>query len=273
MTQIPLTSLTCPLDHLPLTRQGKCFTCPSGHSFDLAKRGYINLLPPQNKRSKDPGDSIEMIAARQRFLAAGHYQALANALADVSAVSESVTLLDAGCGEGYYLRQLERSAPLTHWLAAGLDISKPAIDTAAKLDKGFQYLVASNANIPLAKDSVDVLWCVFGFADFAQFSHVLKPSGRLIMVDPGPEHLRELREIIYTDVVEKDTERTTPAGYDLADTLNIKGSMNLDNASINDLLLMTPHLFRAKREGREKASQLQHLTCQYDMQLRVLLPQ
>jgi len=92
-------------------------------------------------------------------------------------------------------------------------------------------------------------------------------------VDPGPEHLRELREIIYTDVVEKDTERTTPAGYDLADTLNIKGSMNLDNASINDLLLMTPHLFRAKREGREKASQLQHLTCQYDMQLRVLLPQ
>ena len=272
MTQIALTSLACPLDGNPLTRESHRFTCQAGHSFDLAKRGYVHLLPAQNKRSKDPGDSVEMIQARQRFLERGFYRDLALTLAEVSALSNDVTLLDAGCGEGYYLRQLDELLPAVSWTGAGLDISKPAIDCAAKHDKGFQYLVASNANIPLLNNSADVLWCVFGFADFDQFKRVLKPDGRLIMVDPGSNHLRALREVIYPEVVEKGSERANPKGFHLLETRKIEGEMTLDQAAIADLLLMTPHLFRASREGRERAYSLVSLQCQFDIALRVFCP-
>lgn len=272
MTQIALTSLACPLDGQPLARDNKRFTCSAGHSFDLAKRGYLHLLPAQHKRSKAPGDSVEMIQARQRFLERGFYRELASALADVSALANEVNLLDAGCGEGYYLRQLETLRPEVSWIGAGLDISKPAIDSAAKCEKGFQYLVASNANIPLLDHSVDVLWCVFGFADFEQFRRVLKPSGRLIMVDPGVNHLLALREVIYPKVVDKANERTTPEGFRLLEKQHIAGEMTLDQTALADLLLMTPHLFRANREGRERAAALDALQCQYDIELRVFCP-
>lgn len=269
MTQIALNSLACPLDGLPLSFADRSVTCPSGHSFDRAKRGYIHLLPVNQKRSRSPGDSQEMIDARQRFLSAGHYQALATELAEVSAVAPSVSILDAGCGEGYYLRQLAALKPDNEWIGAGLDISKPAIDTAAKHDKGFQYLVASNANIPLINDSVDIVWCVFGFADAEEFHRVLKPGGRLIMVDPGNDHLRELREVIYANVVEKPNSRLEPEGFSLLEIKTLKGHITLDKAGITDLLVMTPHLYRANSAGREAAARLEALTCQYHMHLRI----
>ncbi len=272
MTQIALTSLACPLDGQPLARDHKRYTCSAGHSFDLAKRGYLHLLPAQHKRSKDPGDSLAMIQARQRFLAQGHYNALATALTTLSTTGDSVRLLDAGCGEGYYLRQLEQNAANISWYAAGLDISKPAIDYAAKLDKGFQYLVASNTNIPLQDSSIDVVWCVFGFADFEQFKRVLKPSGRLIMVDPGVNHLLALRKVIYPEVVDKASERPTPEGFRLLEKQHIAGEMTLDQTALADLLLMTPHLFRASRDGRERAAALDALQCQFDIELRVFCP-
>jgi 23S rRNA (guanine745-N1)-methyltransferase len=272
MTQISLTSLACPLDGQALTRHDRRFLCASGHSFDLAKRGYLHLLPAQNKRSKDPGDSLAMIQARQRFLAQGHYNELATALTTLSTIGDTVRLLDAGCGEGYYLRQLEQNAPHIAWHAAGLDISKPAIDCAAKLDKGFQYLVASNANIPLLDKSVDVVWCVFGFADYNEFKRILAPRGRLIMVDPGADHLLELRQIIYPAVKEKVKPWHTPAGFVCEAEQRLRGSMDLDNDALADLMVMTPHLYRASREGREQAAGLPRLTCQFDIQIRVLQP-
>lgn len=270
MTQIALTSLACPLDGLPLVRHDKRFSCASGHSFDLAKRGYLHLLPPQHKRSKDPGDSVEMIQARQRFLSQGFYQALATSLAKHSAIKKVVNLLDAGCGEGYYLRQLDQYAPNITWRGAGLDISKHAIDCAAKLDKGFQYLVASNANIPLLDDSVDVIWCVFGFADYAEFARVLVPGGRLIMVDPGPDHLIELRRVIYPSIKQKTHDYLAPGGFKPLREECIEGTMNLFKDAISDLLTMTPHLYRASREGREHAAALERLACRFDIRIRVL---
>lgn len=273
MTQISLTSLACPLDGQPLTRHDRRFLCASGHSFDLAKRGYLHLLPAQNKRSKDPGDSTAMIQARQRFLAQGHYDKLAAALTTLSTTGDTVRLLDAGCGEGYYLRQLEQNAPHITWHAAGLDISKPAIDCAAKLDKGYQYLVASNANIPLLENSVDVVWCVFGFADYREFARILVPGGRLIMVDPGTEHLLALRQIIYPIVKEKVLPWQVPEGFVCEAEQRLQGTMDLNKDALADLMVMTPHLYRASREGRDQAAALDQLSCQFDIHVRVLQPQ
>ena len=81
MSALPFTALACPLDGAPLQRQAVSLRCPEGHCFDLAAQGYVNLLPVQNKRSRDPGDSKEMVAARRRFLEVGHYQPIADAVA------------------------------------------------------------------------------------------------------------------------------------------------------------------------------------------------
>src|SRR5690554_777972 len=114
MTIKPFGALACPLDGEPLVRESSSWRCPNGHNFDVARQGYVHLLPVQNKRSKDPGDSKAMVAARQGFLNAGHYQPVADAVsaAVLKGVPEASALdcLDAGCGEGYYLRQLESAA-------------------------------------------------------------------------------------------------------------------------------------------------------------------
>ncbi len=98
-------SFSCPLCHQPLTQANNSFVCPGRHQFDVAKEGYVNLLPVQHKRSRDPGDSAEMMQARRAFLDAGHYQPLRDAIVNVlkeKSNSEDAAILDIGCGEGYY---------------------------------------------------------------------------------------------------------------------------------------------------------------------------
>jgi len=113
MTVSPFEALACPLDGSPLQKHDKNWSCAAGHTFDIARQGYVHLLPVQNKRSRDPGDNKEMVAARQRFLNAGYYQPVAEALSSAvfpKDISEaSISCLDAGCGEGYYLRYLADS--------------------------------------------------------------------------------------------------------------------------------------------------------------------
>jgi len=272
MTIKPMNTFHCPLDGEPLEHFDRQLKCSHGHCFDIAKRGYCNLLPAQFKRSKEPGDSKAMIEARHRFLEHGFYRLLAQSLADMSSTIESPYLLDAGCGEGYYLRQLESFKPNITWNCCGLDISKPAIDAAAKYHKNCSWMVASNANIPLPDASVDVLWCVFGFPHLEEFLRVLKPGGRLIQVDAGTNHLLELRKIIYPNIKQKPTA----AMFDDHRFTNgrneeIDFSIDLERAHLADLLLMTPHLFRANAERREQALSLEHLKCQAHMLIRELI--
>ena len=96
----PFDQLICPLDKQPLQLNERTWCCENGHSYDVAKQGYVNLLPVQNKRSKDPGDSKAMVQARRKYLEEGHYLPLARALADIVLEQGDQTLLDAGCGEG-----------------------------------------------------------------------------------------------------------------------------------------------------------------------------
>src|SRR5690606_16504733 len=123
--------LACPLDGAPLQREGASWRCPSGHTFDVAAQGYTHLLPVQHKRSLDPGDSKEMVAARRRFLESGAYAPIAAAvnravLAD-ALCDARLHCLDAGCGEGYYLRSLAAAAGDHPLVLLGLDISKWAV--------------------------------------------------------------------------------------------------------------------------------------------------
>src|SRR5690606_14136035 len=141
--------------------------------------------PVQRKRSRDPGDSKEMVASRRRFLGSGAYDPIAQAtnrmiLAGTTA-GANMACLDAGCGEGHYLRRLAASAGPDMTLAlAGLDISKWAVQSAARQDRQMTWLVGSNANLPIQSASLDWILCMFGFPVYAEFARVLKPGGQLL---------------------------------------------------------------------------------------------
>ena len=280
MSVSPFTALACPLDGAPLQRQGGSLRCADGHCFDLAAQGYVNLLPVQNKRSLDPGDSKTMVAARRRFLNAGPYAPIAAAVSrlvlDGAAAQAPLACLDAGCGEGYYLRQLadaaERSSEQQTLALLGLDISKWAVISAAKRDKRSNWIVGSNANLPVPTAALDRVLCMFGFPVYAEFARVLKIGGVLLQVDAGADHLRELREIIYPTLkAERTTPTAIPDGFTPDTTESIRYSLDLvGQAQIADLLAMTPHLYRATAEGRAKAAALTALTVTVDVRLNCL---
>jgi 23S rRNA (guanine745-N1)-methyltransferase len=274
MSVEPFSALACPLDGKPLNPDVASWRCDAGHSFDVARQGYINLLPVQNKRSLHPGDSKDMVAARQRFLNAGHYQPIADAISkavlpDVADESAPLSCLDAGCGEGYYLRQLASSDVKPGLELVGLDISKWATLAAAKQDRRPRWVVGSNAGLPILPGTLDRVLCIFGFPVYPEFTRVLKPGGLLIKADAGPDHLRELREIIYPSLKpEKPPEADPPDGFSTVATDSLSFPLTLrSQADIADLLAMTPHFYRAPAEGREKAAQLETLTVTVDVRL------
>lgn len=267
-------ALACPLDGEPLQQSDRSWRCASGHGFDIARQGYVHLLPVQNKRSRDPGDSKEMVAARQRFLNAGHYRPVAEAVNRAALaglpVDATANCLDAGCGEGYYLRELADAAGERPLALLGLDISKWAVLAAAKQDKRANWVVGSNARLPVQPGTLDRLLCLFGFPVYGEFAQALKPGGMLLQADAGPDHLRELREIIYPTLKpERPNEALTPEGFTPLETETIRYSLELTGAErIADLLAMTPHLYRASHEGRARAAALESLTVSVDVRLK-----
>lgn len=277
MNIIPFPALACPLDGMPLHCNGPAWRCAAGHSFDIASQGYTHLLPVQKKRSRDPGDSKEMVAARRRFLEAGFYQPIAAAvsravLADLPSMA-TASCLDAGCGEGYYLRQLAASADDRRLALLGLDISKWAVQSAARRDKRVNWVVGSNANLPALPGSLDRVLCMFGFPVYAEFARVLRAGGQLLQVDAGPAHLRELREVIYPALKpERCAEMPIPPGFHRLPSETVRFAIELANpAQIADLLAMTPHLYRATAEGRARAAALTTLALTVDVRLTRLV--
>ena len=280
MNVTPFLALNCPLDGAPLRRSGASWRCTAGHCFDVAAQGYTNLLPVQDKRSRDPGDSKEMVAARWRFLESGAYEQIAAAVSQAVIADLPPTpvfsCLDAGCGEGYYLRQLagaaERSSEQQTLALLGLDISKWAVLAGAKRDmhdRRSNWVVGSNANLPVQTAALDRVLCMFGFPVYSEFARVLKAGGVLLQVDAGADHLRELREIIYPVLkAERAVAMFTPEGFTLESSETVRYPLNLvDQTQIADLLAMTPHLYRATAEGRAKAAALTTLNVTVDVRL------
>ena len=275
-------NLACPIDGKRLVVHQKSLRCESGHLFDIARQGYVNLLPVQYKRSKQPGDSKEMVVARAAFLNSGVYEPIANKLAELvyAQITEDgeTCVMDAGCGEGYYLdyvfNYLNSKDSSTDVSFIGMDISKSAIVESTKRNNQITWIVGTNRQPPVDNDSVDVILCVFGFHSLEAFFEKLKVGGKLILVDPGPDHLQELREIIYTDVKRSKPQELANAfdiGFSLVDEQLLLFSTGvINNELINKLLIMTPHFYRASKEGRDAASKLSQLELTVDVAIRML---
>lgn len=270
-------SWRCPLCSEPLSLSGRSFVCANRHSFDQAKEGYVNLLRLNRKHSADPGDNRDMLASRRHFLQQGFYAPLAAGLAETVRQyfpdpAQPLVLLDAGCGEGYYLGQLaQHLGGNVQYL--GTDISRVAMRMAAKQYPAMQFAVASSFELPLSDASVDVLVRVFAPAAEAEIARVLKPGGLYLWAYPGPQHLFELRSLIYDAPKLHSVEETLPPidGMTECPSLNVTYPVTLpDQASVTALLNMTPYYWSASEAKQAHCQRLQSLDLTVDFGVRVM---
>jgi 23S rRNA (guanine745-N1)-methyltransferase len=223
---------------LPLLLDARRYVCANEHAFDVARSGYVNLLQPQDKRSKTPGDTPDAVAARRRFLERGHAAPLVDTIVRALPLRENETLLDAGCGEGHHLGAFRRTYGVD---AHGIDISVPAIELAAKRYRDCSWIVG-NADrfLPYADAAFDAVASITARMNPEEFRRVLAPSGALLIVIPGADDLLELREAILGERIERDRVERTIATFDSLFALecheHIAHVARLDRESMLDVM-------------------------------------
>ena len=237
----------CPVCKAPLLRYDNVMRCQNRHSYDISAKGYVNLLGP-GKASR--GDDSEMVAARRRFLSAGHYSPLREKLCETLQSAEFEALLDAGCGEGYYTKAVCDSFPKAS--VYGLDISKKAAEKASSLCKTAHVCVASAYDMPYADGSFDCVLNVFSPLTAEEYRRVLKENGALVMAVPEPDHLIELKRAVYDSVFIKEMKDSDPEGFEKTGEYSIKYEMTLDNAGLKDLFTMTPYYHKTSYHDKSR---------------------
>jgi SAM-dependent methyltransferase len=247
--------LTCPFCGLQLSAVGNTLACANAHSFDIAREGYVNLL-----RKKQSGDTKEMLAARRQFLEQGYYQPLSdllNELVYTHLSTPSPTVLDAGCGEGYYLGNLQRflaskqSAIQGEYV--GIDISREAIRLAARRYRECCFAVANlKERFVLADNALDIVLNVFAPHNVEEFARIMKPGGLLMLVIPGSAHLFQLRQRLHLlDIEEQKLQRVLEQfaqSFKLLTTSSLRYTLQLDNKAITQLVMMTPNFWHLSSE-------------------------
>jgi 23S rRNA (guanine745-N1)-methyltransferase len=252
-------TLLCPVRACgeSLTREERAFRCPRGHSFDLARSGYCNLLQPQDSKSKHPGDPKEAVLARRRFLEAGHGDFLAAALLeifDALPLPPRPAVLDVGCGEGFFLGTLAGEREIE---GHGIDLSVPAIELAARRWPGLSWFVVNaDRALPYADASFDLALSLTARRNAPELRRVLKPSGRLLIAIPGEDDLIELREAVLGEGVRRDRIPAVSAElaghFELKAHQTIRQQSRLDAPSLRDLLAST---YRGARQSERRRAE------------------
>jgi 23S rRNA (guanine745-N1)-methyltransferase len=226
--------LLCPVRdcHLPLAREEKRLVCARGHSFDVSSKGYVNLLQPQDRRSKLPGDTAEAVKGRRRLHDLGVTMPLLRGIADFVHASREDVVLDAGCGDGFYLGTLAREIGFD---AHGVDISTLAIDAAARRYPECEWIVA-NADrfVPYADKSFSLILSITARMKESEFRRVIRDDGRMLVAIPAPEDFLELRGA-GRDRVERTVE-TFASDFKLVEQRRVTTSAELDADAVRDVL-------------------------------------
>jgi 23S rRNA (guanine745-N1)-methyltransferase len=260
----------CPVCDTVLIMKGTCFICEKGHSFDKSSVNYVNLLLGNQKNSKDPGDSKEMMESRRGFLNKGYYLKFSdrlNSIVKAQFNEKWECVLDAGCGEGYYISNLKNelmkidSANTVE--CYGMDISKHAIKYAAKRDKEIMLFVGSSFDIPIVSNSIDCIIRNFAPGDNKEFQRILKPNGKLIILTPGIDHLYELKLELYDTARKHETNSDEIIGFKHIDHQELRYTIDLeDNMDIKNLISMTPYYWSIKPETRQNLDKIKELKTQ-----------
>lgn len=269
--------LHCPVCDTELIQIQKCFVCENRHSFDIAKSGYVNLLLSKDMNSKLPGDNKQMVQARHQFLSGGYYKILSDSISEAvikNLICNNPVILDAGCGEGYYTDILYNNLFIKgkQPQIIGVDISKIAVDFAAKRNKNITFLAASVFHLPIGNNSCDVVLSVFSPICEEEINRVLKPNGILIIVFPASHHLWELKNIAYNKAYENQENSYNLVGFRLKEKKIISDEIKLQSkADINSLFQMTPYFYTTPKDGVQRLSQLESLNTQIEFELETYI--
>ncbi|QDP98894.1 23S rRNA methyltransferase [Microlunatus elymi] len=254
--------LQCPHCRQPVTIIDRALRCSAGHSFDIARQGYVNLL---TKPAPANADTSTMIAARERFLAGDHYRPVAEriaALAEDLAVRDESVIVEPGAGTGYYLGRVVDQLSGARGVAA--DLSAAGCQRAARIHDRIGAVVADTwAGLPIKDDSADLIMVVFAPRNPADFARILRTGGRLVVVAAGPDHLTEIRAPLgLLDVQPDKQHRLTESLADhftLEHTEQLTGSMILTADNLYDLVSMGPN---AHHQGDDLRTRIDRMTAQ-----------
>ncbi len=287
MPQI-LDILICPLCGGALDGIGKSLVCTGGvkkHNYDVAKEGYVNLLPPGKGKNAHTGDDAEMIRARCRFLQTGAYDGLSDEVSRLIARHTdctAVTFVDSGCGEGYHTRRIAknlRDVYDRHVLCAAFDASKHGAASGAKAayrenlapkggaltpsdgDAAVFFFAGNIFSLPLRNNSCDSAVSMFAPIAWDENRRILKSGGVLVVAASGRDHLQEMRGVIYDEVIKKDPDVLPAEGFTLAERTSVRYTHTLRSSEeISDLFGMTPFCYKTPREAAERLTSMDNLT-------------
>lgn len=262
--------LACPKCHLPLHLDNRTFKCTNNHCYDLSKRGYINLLLNPDKASNNPGDSKESLIARKAFLNQGYYDVILQQVTDMIdkyKTTSKPSILDLGCGEGYYTKGLKQ-----HFADSdiyGLDISKIAIDMATRYRKDITWIVGNSKNIPLQDHCLDFVCALFTVVNKDELKRIVKKGGQIIHVTANAHHLIEIKHLIYDEIKIK-SDKYLRLGFKETESYDFVKKVAITNREdALNLLKMTPHYYHIKKEKRGILDTLQDLEITIDIKITV----
>lgn len=261
------TAFACPICQENLTLLETNFKCCNRHSFDLAKFGYVNLAP-QIKQSANYDK--ENFQNRQQILEAGFYQAILDAVSDLLASSKTTTtILDIGCGEGFYSRKLQESHSEKTFYA--FDISKDSVQIAAKSEPNWavNWFVGDLARLPIKDANMDILLDIFSPANYGEFRRVLSKDGILIKVIPTENHLKEIRQRVQDQLTNKeysnqDIKEHFQEHFTILSSQTASLTKTITAEQLQALLSMTPLLFHVE-QSKIDWSQLTEITIEAEI--------
>lgn len=261
------TAFACPICQENLTLVETSLKCCNRHSFDLAKFGYVNLAP-QIKQSANYDK--ENFQNRQQILEAGFYRAILEAVSDLLANSEtSTTILDIGCGEGFYSRKLQENHPEKTFYA--FDISKDSVQIAAKSEPNWavNWFVGDLARLPIKDASMDILLDIFSPANYGEFRRVLSKDGILIKVIPTENHLKEIRQRVQDQLTNKnysnqEIKNHFQEHFTILSSQTASLTKTITTVQLQALLSMTPLLFHVD-QSKIDWSQLTEITIEAEI--------
>ena len=261
------TAFACPICQKNLTLVESSLKCNNRHSFDLAKFGYVNLAP-QIKQSANYDK--ENFQNRQQILEAGFYQAILEGVSDLLEANPSAkTVLDIGCGEGFYSRKLQETHSDKTFYA--FDISKDSVQIAAKSEANWavNWFVGDLARLPLQDASMDILLDIFSPANYGEFRRVLSKDGILIKVIPTKNHLKEIRQTVQDQLTKKDYSNQDikdhfQEHFTILSSQTASLTKTITAEQLQTLLSMTPLLFHVD-QTKIDWSQLTEITIEAEM--------
>lgn len=256
--------LVCPLCKSPLTQESSRYLCPNQHSFDRSKTGVVQLNRFQS--AKAHGDNKELILARQRFLSTQTYAPIRQALIEQLKRFDFKSLVDLGCGEGYYTHAILQAFPEATVFA--IDLSKEGLKLASKTGKA-HWILSSVAHCPLADHSCDVAISLFAPIYPDEIARILKPEGILITMTPNPDHLIQLKQVLYPSVIRNKDQAIDHPDFKLVSQQSITFMMHLKSPAKDDLLKMTPYAHTSNPDAIQRVLDLAFLDVLCDVSLKV----